>query len=65
MLTIIESQKMTVNGIYLVGYALGQIVSTQFWKVKYRPRNTVPWAILLVCRRRFIHSTLRLTTYPR
>ncbi|KAG8929549.1 hypothetical protein FRC01_004156 [Tulasnella sp. 417] len=26
---------------------LGQMVSTQFWKEKYRPRNTVPWIIIL------------------
>ncbi|KAG8990411.1 hypothetical protein FRB90_001768 [Tulasnella sp. 427] len=42
-----HTKKMTVNAIFLVGYALGQILCTQFWKQKYRPRNMVPWTIQL------------------
>jgi MFS family permease len=42
-----HTKKMTVNAIFLVGYALGQILCTQFWKVQYRPRNMVPWTIQL------------------
>ncbi|KAG9035462.1 hypothetical protein FS837_001921 [Tulasnella sp. UAMH 9824] len=38
---------MTCNAIFLVGYSIGQMVSTQFWKEKYRPRNIVPWTIIL------------------
>ncbi|KAG8907649.1 hypothetical protein FRB99_003111 [Tulasnella sp. 403] len=41
-----HTKKMTVNAIFLIGYALGQMLCTQFWKQKYRPRNTVPFAIL-------------------
>lgn len=40
-------QKLATNGIFLVGYALGQILCTQFWKQQYRPRNYVPWGITI------------------
>jgi MFS transporter, ACS family, DAL5 transporter family protein len=33
--------------MFLVGYALGQILCTQFWKQSYKPRNYVPWSITL------------------
>ncbi|KAG9039675.1 hypothetical protein FS837_000943 [Tulasnella sp. UAMH 9824] len=42
-----HTKKMTCNAIFLVGYSIGQMVSTQFWKKKYRPRNIVPWTIIL------------------
>ncbi|KIO24293.1 hypothetical protein M407DRAFT_213109 [Tulasnella calospora MUT 4182] len=42
-----HTKKMTCNAIFLVGYALGQMLCTQFWKQKYRPRNMVPWVIEL------------------
>ena len=41
-------QKVTTNAIFLIGYALGQTLCSQFWKLRYRPHNTVPWAITLV-----------------
>lgn len=41
-------QKTTTTGIFLVGYSLGQILCTQFWKQKYRPENHVPWGITLM-----------------
>ncbi|KAF8609182.1 MFS general substrate transporter [Ceratobasidium sp. AG-I] len=40
-----HTKKLTVNGIFLIGYALGQILCTQFWKAQYKPRNMVPWGI--------------------
>ncbi|KIO26062.1 hypothetical protein M407DRAFT_24622 [Tulasnella calospora MUT 4182] len=43
-----HTKKMTVNAIFLVGYSLGQMLCSQFWKEKYRPRNTVPWIIQLM-----------------
>lgn len=39
---------MTTNAIFLVGYCIGQMLCTQFWKTQYRPRNIVPWSIQLV-----------------
>ncbi|KAG9007033.1 hypothetical protein FRB93_008300 [Tulasnella sp. JGI-2019a] len=43
-----HTKKMTANAIFFVGYAVGQMLNSQFWKVQYRPRNTVPWVIILV-----------------
>lgn len=34
--------------MWFVGYSIGQMVSPQWWKDKYKPRNRVPWAIILV-----------------
>ncbi|KAG8947324.1 hypothetical protein FRC03_001064 [Tulasnella sp. 419] len=42
-----HTKKMTVNAIFLIGYSLGQTLSTQFWKQKYRPRNYLPFGITL------------------
>ncbi|EJU02432.1 MFS general substrate transporter [Dacryopinax primogenitus] len=42
-----HTKKLATNAVFLVGYALGQILCTQFWKSQYRPRDTVPWAIIL------------------
>ncbi|KAG9022432.1 hypothetical protein FS837_006358 [Tulasnella sp. UAMH 9824] len=42
-----HTKKMTVNAIFLIGYCVGQMLCTQFWKEKYRPRNRVPWTIQL------------------
>ena len=33
--------------MFLIGYALGQILCTQFWKQAYKPRNYVPWGITI------------------
>ncbi|KZT60921.1 MFS general substrate transporter [Calocera cornea HHB12733] len=43
-----HTKKLATNAIFLIGYALGQILCTQFWKAQYRPRDTVPWAIILM-----------------
>ncbi|KAL8650599.1 MAG: hypothetical protein Q9226_005076 [Calogaya cf. arnoldii] len=43
-----HTKKLAVNAIFLVGYSLGQILCTQFWRAAYRPRNYVPWAITLI-----------------
>jgi len=42
-----HTKKLATNGIFLVGYALGQICCTQFWKTRYAPRDLVPWSINL------------------
>jgi ACS family allantoate permease-like MFS transporter len=43
-----HTKKVTMNAIWLVGYSVGQIASPQPWKEKYRPRNAVPWTVLMV-----------------
>ncbi|KAI1256995.1 hypothetical protein MGN70_000033 [Eutypa lata] len=39
--------KLAVNAIFLVGYAVGQALCTQFWREQYKPRNYVPYGIML------------------
>ncbi|TDL22869.1 MFS general substrate transporter [Rickenella mellea] len=43
-----HTKKLTAHAMFLVGYALGQILCTQFWKKKYQPRDIVPWTITVV-----------------
>ncbi|KAB5593649.1 MFS general substrate transporter [Ceratobasidium theobromae] len=42
-----HTKKLAVNAVFLIGYSLGQVLCTQFWKEKYKPRNYVPWSICL------------------
>lgn len=42
-----HTKKLAVNAIFLVGYALGQTLCTQFWRAEYKPRNYVPWGIVM------------------
>ncbi|EJD36466.1 MFS general substrate transporter [Auricularia subglabra TFB-10046 SS5] len=42
-----HTKRLTTNTIFLIGYAVGQILCTQFWRVRYRPRNLVPWGLCL------------------
>jgi hypothetical protein len=42
-----HTKKLTQHAMWLVGYSVGQMVSTQWWQDKYKPRNRVPWAIIL------------------
>ncbi|KDQ58426.1 hypothetical protein JAAARDRAFT_176361 [Jaapia argillacea MUCL 33604] len=40
-----HTKRLTTNAIFLTGYALGQILCTQFWKAQYAPKFHVPWTI--------------------
>ena len=42
-----HTKKITMNAVWLVGYSVGQMLSPQPWKEQYKPRNLVPWAILM------------------
>jgi MFS family permease len=42
-----HTKKLTHHAMWLVGYSIGQIVAPQWWQDKYKPRNRVPWSILL------------------
>jgi hypothetical protein len=53
-----HTKKLTMHAVWLIGYSIGQMVSPQWWKNKYKPRNRVPWAIILV-RFPFFHSFSR------
>jgi hypothetical protein len=43
-----HTKKLTMHAMWFVGYSVGQMVAPQWWKNKYKPRNRVPWGILLV-----------------
>ncbi|CAE7157781.1 unnamed protein product [Rhizoctonia solani] len=42
-----HTKKLAVNAIFLMGYSLGQVLCTQFWRAQYKPRNYVPYSICL------------------
>ena len=42
-----HTKKLTMNAIWILGFAVGQMVSPQPWKEEYRPRSTIPWSILM------------------
>lgn len=46
--TYTASKKLAVNAALLIGYSLGQTLCTQFWRAQYKPRNYVPYGIILV-----------------
>jgi MFS transporter, ACS family, allantoate permease len=43
-----HTKKVTMNAIWLLGYGVGQMIAPQPWKAQYKPRNRVPWSILMV-----------------
>ncbi|PVF97422.1 MFS general substrate transporter [Serendipita vermifera] len=43
-----HTKKLTMHAVWLIGYCVGLMVAPQWWKDKYKPRNRVPWAIILV-----------------
>jgi ACS family allantoate permease-like MFS transporter len=42
-----HTKKLTQHAMWLVAYSVGQMVSPQWWRDEYKPRNRVPWAIIL------------------
>ena len=48
MTLFLYPQKTTTTAIFLVGYSLGQILSTQFWKAKYAPAYHLPFGLILM-----------------
>ncbi|KII87568.1 hypothetical protein PLICRDRAFT_162273 [Plicaturopsis crispa FD-325 SS-3] len=42
-----HTKRLTTNAIFLTGYALGQILCTQFWREEYSPAFLVPWGICM------------------
>lgn len=51
---------MTTNAIFLVGYAVGQTLCSQFWLEQYKPANHVPFGITLMSFLASILCTLAL-----
>ncbi|TCD70250.1 hypothetical protein EIP91_004151 [Steccherinum ochraceum] len=48
-LAVFRAHRISTNAIVMIGYAVGNAVGSQYWKVQYQPRNHVPWAILSAC----------------
>ncbi|THH10288.1 hypothetical protein EW145_g1445 [Phellinidium pouzarii] len=42
-----HSKHISTNGIVLIAYAIGNAAGPFMWKEQYRPRNRVPWAIMI------------------
>lgn len=42
-----HTKKLTMNAIWILGFAVGQMVSPQPWREEYRPRNAIPWSVLM------------------
>ncbi|KAG8933090.1 hypothetical protein FRC02_012458 [Tulasnella sp. 418] len=42
-----HTKRLTVNAIFQIGYSIGQAVGPQIWQAKFRPRNAIPYAIVL------------------
>ncbi|PAV23520.1 MFS general substrate transporter [Pyrrhoderma noxium] len=42
-----HSKRVTTNAIILVAYGIGNAAGPFMWKQQYRPRNIVPWAIMI------------------
>ncbi|KAJ9119805.1 hypothetical protein QFC24_005518 [Naganishia onofrii] len=38
----------TTNAAFLVGYCLGNLLAPLMWLDKYKPRNFVPWVIIII-----------------
>ncbi|KZV92894.1 MFS general substrate transporter [Exidia glandulosa HHB12029] len=44
-----HTKRVTVQGIMLIGYCVGNSAGPFMWQEKYKPRNHVPWIIIGVC----------------
>ncbi|KAI5124304.1 hypothetical protein M0805_008912 [Coniferiporia weirii] len=44
-----HSKRISTNAIVLCAYAIGNAAGPFMWKEQYRPRNRVPWAIMVAC----------------
>ncbi|KAI8452183.1 major facilitator superfamily domain-containing protein [Phakopsora pachyrhizi] len=43
------TKRLIVQAIILTGYCFGNIIGPQMWKSKYKPRNKIPWMIIIMC----------------
>jgi hypothetical protein len=43
-----HTKKTTTNAAFLVGYCLGNLLAPLMWLDKYKPRNFVPWVIIII-----------------
>ncbi|GHJ87948.1 hypothetical protein NliqN6_4350 [Naganishia liquefaciens] len=43
-----HTKKTTTNAAFLIGYCLGNLLAPLMWLDKYKPRNRVPWTIIII-----------------
>ncbi|KAJ9098067.1 hypothetical protein QFC19_006502 [Naganishia cerealis] len=43
-----HTKKTTTNAAFLVGYCLGNLLAPLMWLDKYKPRNRIPWTIIII-----------------
>jgi len=44
-----HTKRVTTNAIMLSAYCIGNAVGPFMWKAQYKPRNRVPWIIIICC----------------
>lgn len=44
-----HTKRITVNGVVLIAYSIGNAAGPFIWQAKYKPRNRVPFAIISAC----------------
>jgi MFS transporter, ACS family, allantoate permease len=62
-----HTKRVTVNAIMLSAYCVGNAAGPAMWKDKYKPRNHVPWIIIMSVTlfNVFLLLTIRWTLYRR
>ncbi|EGG12077.1 uncharacterized protein MELLADRAFT_102001 [Melampsora larici-populina 98AG31] len=44
-----HTKRSVVQAIVLIGYSIGNILGPQMWKESYKPKNQIPWIIIIIC----------------
>ncbi|KAH8814585.1 major facilitator superfamily domain-containing protein [Flagelloscypha sp. PMI_526] len=44
-----HTKKVTTNAIMLIAYCIGNSAGPFMWQNKYKPRNRIPWIIIVIC----------------
>ena len=58
-----HTKRVTTNAIMLSAYCIGNAAGPFMWQQKYRPRNHVPWAIIVACEGAFALLFVVIRTY--
>ncbi|KAJ7055776.1 MFS general substrate transporter [Mycena amicta] len=49
LVTAGHTKRVTTNAVVFIAYCVGNAAAPLMWKDKYKPRNRVPWTIILIC----------------
>jgi len=58
-----HTKRITTNAIVLIFYAIGNASGPFMWKQQYKPRNRVPWIVILACEISFALLFLVIRAY--